>query len=179
MVRFIIVTVCVAACSFAPSVATGPSDVHDARAADAHHVDAAIDAPPDAPPAWHVLEMLTVPCAAQTVTSQTVLATTGMYRLEASGQCVTDTGDGEASDAEYFAYNLGATTDALAGVDYGISINGPTPGPTKSPHWGAYASSHIYDVSWTGTGATITATYWDADYSDDSGSLMVAIEIYN
>lgn len=174
--RLVVAFVCLPACGFAPSGSNDPlGGTTNVDAPPVRPIDAAIDAPPDAPPRWVTVETLTVMCSGATVTSTTVLAATAMYRLHASGECITNVSNGSSSDAEYFGYNLNMNTDTLNGVDNGISINAPTPGPTKSPHWGTYASDHVYDVTWPGLDATIVANYWDSNYPNNSGSLTLAI----
>ncbi len=183
--RYAVILVGCCACSFHPnssSAIDAPAVPPDAAQSmhDASHVsaDAAIDAPPDAPKRWVTLEMLTVPCLNQGIPSTTVLASGVTYHLRASGECITNTSSGSKSDAEYIGYNITQPVDVYSGVDYGIAINDLTEGSTKQPHWGDYTTTHVYEVSWVGAGATITAEYHDADNTNNSGSLSLEILSY-
>jgi len=184
-VRFALVLLGCWGCSFRlnASAADGSPATSDAAPSthDAQHsasVDAAIDTPPDAPATWVTVETLTIPCLNQGVPSITVLASGVTYHLRASGECVTNTSSGSKSDAEYIGYNITQAVDVYSGVDYGIAINDLSEGATKQPHWGDYVATHMYEVSWVGAGATITAEYHDADNSNNSGSLSLEIVAY-
>ena len=185
-VRLVLVLVGCWGCSFhpnnvgstdgAPATSDAAPGTHDAQHGAA--ADAAIDAPPDAPLTWVTVETLTIPCLAQGVPSTTVLASGVTYHLRASGECITATSSGSKSDAEYIGYNITSPVDVYSGVDYGIAINDLTEGLTKQPHWGDYTTTHTYEVSWVGAGATITAEYHDADNTNNSGSLTLEIVAY-
>ena len=185
-----------AACSFHPGSAGAPPGAGGAPQVDARAAgrDAALDAPPDAyvappvdappdaapdaPLAWTVIETLTVSCRGGVVTSTTVLLPTVMYELHAKGECTMDDQSGSKGDAEYIGYNIQSPVDTIAGVDEGIAVNATTVGATKQPHWGSYTSTHDYTVPWTGSGAAITLQYFDANYSNNDGSIPVEILAY-
>lgn len=118
-----------------------------------------------------LLETITVPVNGSTVASTTVLVANAEYILEASGTFrIGGPGDG-LGDAEYFNFanppaSLG---DFSGGVDIGLSING------DDPDWGPYQADHIYEHAFTGLGATVTATYFDTNYADNSGNLTLRI----
>lgn len=181
--RYLVLAV-LPACGFAPTPATGgngnpPGLDAEIDAVRPVVVDARpIDAPPDAPKTWQVLETLTVPCSGTSVTSTTVLTSTGQYHLRASTECIANTINSSASDAEYFGYNVNQFSDSASGVDNGISIDSTTPGDTRTPRWGNYTNTHVYEVPWTGGNATITANYWDSNYGNNSGSLKLEILSY-
>lgn len=117
-------------------------------------------------PTWQLVDTLVVPTDGSDVTSGYVLQNGVTYRLRASGtfDC---TGNGTVCDAEY-VYR--PPEDDMAGtVDFGIGINDPIVDGTTPPDWGAYTSTHIYEVSWDGTGAVITAKLHDPNYGNNSG----------
>jgi len=134
------------------------------------------DAPPDAPPMWTDVETRAIPCSGVSVTSTTVLLAGVTYRLRASSVCVVNDANNSQADAEWHYFNLGTPRDTEAGVDNGIAIDDATPGPSKLPSWGAYSSMHTYTVDWIGGGAAITARYHDSNYSNNGGSLSLAIQ---
>ncbi len=178
-----VVTIALAGCGFTATKATS-GDKLDAATADASSeppppidaaVDAATDAPLDAPPVWTVVDTLQVPCTLGSVTSTFVLQMGVAYKLHATGECVTNTANNSRGDAEYLGYNIGPTLDSVSNVDSGIAVNDPTPGSTKDPRWGAFTTTHAYEVMWTGTGATIVAKFHSADYSNNAGSLALQI----
>ena len=134
---------------------------------------AGMDAP-DAPSSeWIVVEEFSVPVSSATVTSVNVLQAGVTYRLRASGTytAALDT----LGDAEYFGFNAGAPTDALPNVDVGLAINDMTVDPTRTPKWGPYTDTHIYELDFVGTGTTITAQLHDATYANNTGSLTLTI----
>lgn len=138
--------------------------------------DAPPDSPPDAPPVWTEIETITVPCTAQSVSSTTVLQASVMYRLRASGECIANTFSDSLQDAEYVGYNIGPRYDSYNGVDNGIAIDDQvTMAATKDPIWGTYTTTHIYETSWPGDGTTITATFHEANLTNNSGSLKLTI----
>lgn len=139
------------------------------------------DAPPpmDAgPPGWHVIETISVPCNGTVVTSQTVLQNNVPYRVRASGQCKVDEflGNPILADAEYQGTIVPRDRDN--NIDTGIAINDTTLGFNKFPHWGNYTSTHTYQISGPGQGATITLRYHDNAnnaYGNNTGALTIEI----
>lgn len=175
-------------CTFAVELG-GASDgaMPDGARADARTIDSMtgpidavlpIDAGPDAMPMWVQLEVLVVPCSGMSVISNTALEIGVSYRLRASGNCIANVTFTSRADAEFTGYNLGIPDDDAGGVDMGIAINDTTPGASKLPDWGSYASSHEYTALWVGLGAPITAMFHDPDFSNNSGMLAVAIDAY-
>ncbi len=180
-----LVLVVAAGCGFSASDGSGgvtidspPGTMIDAAPA----IDAPPDARPDAaidapPPTWMVVETLTVPCLPAARTSTTVLTTTGMYRLRARGTCTSNSANNSEGDAEY-TFNAVSLSDAANGVDSGIAVDDSTPGSLKQPRWGAFTSTHQYEVPWIGTGATITALFHDSNPSNNAGSLSLDILVF-
>ncbi len=153
---------CLAACTFsAPKAATdaGP----DARPADARE------------PAWVVVDELTVPVNRATVMSAFVLEAGVRYRLRASGTFVIQSPEGTPGDAEYWDFAGGQPVDGVAGVDVGLAVNDPLVDTNRTPRWGAYDASHVYEVEWTGAGAPIAAQLHDGNYANNTGALKLEI----
>lgn len=175
-----LVAIALAGCGFTAGKPMSGDKVDAAVSADASGEPATdappmIDAAPDAPPAWTVVDTLMVPCSTAGATSTFVLMAGVMYKLRASGECVTNTANGSRGDAEYFGYNIGTSYDVFQDIDDGLAINDSTPGPTKNPRWGTESTTHDYEQMWTGAGAVIVATYHDTNYSNNSGSLKLQI----
>lgn len=135
-----------------------------------------IDAPPDAPPTWILLETIVVPCDGTEMTSTNPLAGNTIYRLRVSGSCPINT-LGLRGDADY-GFNVGMPFDEQQEVDIGLAINDTTVGGDKLPDWGSYTSSHDYTAMWTGLGAPIVAKFHDPNYENNSGSLMLYIDSF-
>jgi hypothetical protein len=158
----------------APS--TGDGHPSDGLVGDGPVVDApAIDAPADAPPTLTIIETLTISCLGATVTSATTLQAGEIYHLRASGECIANTANNSKADAEYLGYNVGPTYDSFGGVDDGIAVNDNTSGATKQPRWGAFTSTHLYEVPWTGAAATIAVNYHGDNLTNNAGSLTFQI----
>ncbi len=176
MRQVVIVAIGLAGCGFTASKGSS-GDKTDATPPRDASVESPlpIDAPPDAPPVWTVVNTLQVPCTNASVTSTFVLLAGVMYKLHASGECITNTANNAKGDAEYLGYNIGLTLDSVSNVDSGIAVNDPTPGPAKEPRWGSFTTTHEYEVMWMGSGATIVAKFHSADYSNNSGSLTLQI----
>ncbi|HUS31828.1 MAG TPA: hypothetical protein VMZ53_25180 [Kofleriaceae bacterium] len=166
--------------------AWGPASTVDAG----DDVDAAIDAeamvivdaPPDPPPStksWVVIETLTVPVNGQSVTSQTALANGVTYHLRASGTWVIQSTPGTQADAEFWDFtNTAGPQEGVTGVDCGLAVDDTTVDTNKTPKWGAYSASHTYEIDWVGDGTTIVALMHDGNYSNNTGSLSLAILAY-
>lgn len=133
--------------------------------------DAAIDAPP---PMWTIVDTLTVSCLQQATTSTYVLLAGVTYRLRSTGTCVSNISNGSQGDAEY-TFNPSVINDSSGGVDTGIAIDDATTGPTKNPRWGAFTTTHIYEVPWVGSGTTIVARVHADNYSNNAGTLTLRI----
>ena len=183
-----------AACSFGPEDVGGemqaPIDGRDdaslldgaiARADGAPGEDAeptAIDAPAqtiDGVPPGTVLAMLTIPVDGTIVTTSRTFAAGEPLRLRASGTFVIQSGAGTLADAEYWNWNIAAPEDLASPVDMGIAVDDLTPDYTKTPHFGAYSDSHVYEAPWTGTGGTLSARLFDGNYSNNTGSLTLEV----
>lgn len=178
--RAAIVVVCtVSACSFrvdAPASASdagGTGDVGDVGdAGDAITNDAE---PPDAssPPTWVVIDTLVVPVNGLTVLSTVSLQSGVGYRLRASGTFVIQSPLGTQGDAEWWDFtNL---MDGVVGVDVGIAVNDTLVDATRTPDWGPYAPTHVYEIAWTGDGQQIVAQLHDGNFSNNTGSLTLEI----
>jgi hypothetical protein len=139
--------------------------------------DAAIDAPPDAPPVWTIIETLTIetydsgltPAIAQ---SAQPLPAGAAYRVRLSGEFRATTG-GAWGDAEYYELT-GTATDFATGVDIGVGIDDVTVDGTKT-RWGAYTPTHTYEIDYTGTGARLQAVLYDSQYNNNYGTLRLDI----
>jgi hypothetical protein len=152
----------------------------DAPSIDAALVDAVlpVDADPNPLPMWIQIETLSVPCTGTEVVSMTLLQPNTTYRLRASGQCIANTIGPSRADAEYAAWNYTIPSNSPSGVDLGLAVNDTTPGGTKLPDWGSYATSHEYTAMWMGLGAPITVMFHDPDFSNNSGMLSLAIDAF-
>lgn len=140
---------------------------------------AALDAPADSAPT--LLEMMTVPSNGDAPTSATVLDEGVRYILVASGTftAVPPAVDPMA-DAEYYDLTDPGKgpidVDASNQIDFGLAIDTPSVGTVKTPaHWGAYRDDHTYTVDFIGKGAPIQAKIFDCCYSDNTGTLALAI----
>ena len=151
---------------------TDDGDV-DAPSSDGVVVDAAPDAT-EIQKSWVAVEMLTVPVNGTTVTSTTVLAIGGTYRLRASGTFVIQSPAGTPGDAEWWDYN-NVIQDGVVGVDVGLAVNDLTNDETRTPKWGAYRTDHIYEIDFPATGATIVAMLHDGNHANNTGSLTLTI----
>ncbi len=130
--------------------------------------------PPSA--SWVTIETLDVPVnfGAQ-VTSLTTLQAGTEYHLRVSGTFVVqnDVVPPTESDGEWWGFD--APMDGVPGVDIGMGIDDATIDATRTPAWGPYAPNHVYEVSWIGSGAPISANIHDGRYDNDSGSLTLEI----
>jgi hypothetical protein len=129
----------------------------------------------DAP--YQTLEMVAVPADGTVVNSTVVLQLGVTYRLRASGIINVGGSPDPRGDAEYWNFNAGPMDLATNGlVDAGLAVDDPTVGMTKTPlSWGPYDPTHVYEVPWPGTGATISANYHDDFPSNNSGTLTLEI----
>lgn len=139
--------------------------------------------PPDqqlfAPPSGYTLqETLTVPLTGATVTSQATLKSGVTYKVRAAGTATA--GSGILTDPEY-AWTSSITVDycnnSPSDVDLGLGLNDPSTarGYRKQPFWGAYAASHEYTIDVVGQNQPLRLNYHDCNYSDNAGTLTVAI----
>ncbi|HEY5936723.1 MAG TPA: hypothetical protein VIU61_18875 [Kofleriaceae bacterium] len=155
----------VAGCSFSPPTAPPGEPSSDAP------VDAS-ETTPDSPPTWVVVETITINTANATpMVSQLTLEAGVTYRLRASG--IASVIDGIEGDSEY--YDFASPKDNSCCEDVGIGIDDPVVDTTTTPDWGPYSTSHVYEISWLGTGATISAAYQDTVYGNNSGDLTLEI----
>ena len=188
MARRALVVAVVCGCGFEPGPAIhdpgSGSSTPDARASvspDASAGDAASTA--DAPWAWTLVETVTIQTASTTAaSSMTTFASGVTYRLRVSGS-FTCTTYGAPADAEYWIDTNTSPTTPLdtaptmnGSVDFGLAIDDLSVNSTKTPHWGAYASNHIYEALYTGRGQPLQALLYDSQYNNNSGTLK--LEIY-
>lgn len=132
------------------------------------------DAAPDAPPlAWVAVESITVPVNGTQVMSAMTMQSGVAYRLRASGTFVIQSESGTQGDAEW--WNFASLQDGVSGVDVGLAVNDTAVNTTRTPKWGAYQSSHVYEVDWTGNGARLVAMLHDGNYGNNTGSLTLTI----
>jgi hypothetical protein len=138
------------------------------------------DSAPDGPPAVVpvLLETLTVESNGNTVQSSFALEAGSSYRLIVSGEIVTRDDDvGRFNgDADYWYGGIFGANDGFNGVDFGVAIDDSDIDGERSPDWGEFADSHVYQATMSGTGAQLTAQYHDHDYDNgNSGSLTLEI----
>lgn len=154
---------CLATCTFAACTFSAPKLDADAAPADGDR---------DSGGEWTVVEELTVSARGEPVTSTTVLRDGIGYRLRASGTCyvVLQT----LGDAEYYDFP-NSLIDGVSGVDIGLAVNDSTINATRTPRWGAYNDTHVYEVAWTGNGAPIVAQFHDGNTVNNAGTLTLAI----
>ena len=147
----------------------------DARVIDARVIDAMvpIDARIDAAGPT-LVETLVIPGIGTVVTSQQTLQLGVQYTLRVSGEIVI-AANGAHGDAEYWDYDVGGIPQDLAGVDVGLGINDVPVDTSKSPSWGTYTATHVYQVMFTGLGSTITANYHDGNPANNSGNVVLQI----
>jgi len=149
-------------------------------------VSTATFTPTDTPvptPAYILQETLSIPADGSSVTSSTILENGVFYKLIASGTLVVDSRPNVPvglGDAEYSHFNIPFELQSNCfnspdGVDLGIGINDDIVDNSKSPFWGEYNSSNVYEISYLGQGLPIRFNYHDCGYSDDSGYLTVEI----
>ena len=131
---------------------------------------------PEATLAFQVIETLTVPSDATAVISTSVLTSTDTYRLRLSGTFVIGNG-GQRGDAEYrdFSDTPASLKNTGNGADQGVGIDDDTIDMNKTPNWGPYQSSHIYEIDFVGKDATISANVHDSDPNNNSGTLTLEI----
>jgi hypothetical protein len=180
-VRALVVALAAASgCGFTPGSLAGQTgddgmQTDDAAVADAGLgvVDAAIDAVPPQP-TWVVIESITVPVNGNQVLSAVTLANGVAYRLRAEGEFVIQSPAGTPGDAEWWDYN-NVIQDGVAGVDVGLAVNDTVVDTNRTPKWGAYQSSHIYEVDWTGNGQKLVAMLHDGNFANNTGSLTLKV----
>jgi hypothetical protein len=142
-------------------------DAHDAAIAP---IDAMVDVPGDAGP----LATLTIPTTGAAVVSPFPLTAAVNYRIRAFGTFVINPAMGWDCDAEFYGFPSN-TMDVAGSVDVGIAIDDVDVDSTRTPRWGTYAASHVYEVTIEGKGSTISINFHDLDYSNNSGTLTVEI----
>jgi hypothetical protein len=131
-------------------------------------------APPDSGGGeWTVVDTLVVSVRGEPITSTFVLQQGGRYRLRASGTAYVAAQT--LGDAEYYNFNNGAPIDGAVGVDVGLAVNDSTIDATRTPRWGAYTDTHVYEVDWTGDGVAIVAQFHDGNTSNNDGTLTLEI----
>jgi len=131
---------------------------------------------PDAPQVWTVMETLEIPTFAASgsppvVRSQSALAAGREYHLRVSGTFSCTFG-GTGGDAEY--WDFVALNDLASAIDFGVAIDDATIDGTKT-RWGGFAASHVYEVTYVGTGATLGALLHDSQYDNNTGTLTLEI----
>ncbi len=133
--------------------------------------------PPDAPPDYVVVEVLVVPVNGDVVTSTTTLEAGVTYRMRASGTFTINIAMGLIGDAEYWDFSDPPTSinDMTGTVDVGMAIDDPTWDLSRTPRWGPYSSSHVYEIEFPGTGDTIDVSYQDGNPNNNAGSLTLEI----
>jgi hypothetical protein len=134
---------------------------------------------------WTLVETVVVPSNGTLVSSAMTLASGKPYKLQASGIYTFAPGWLPAAgiaDAEYSlrapgSYNPSPTPQWVSGDVFPGSLNGYLEVKIDSANvtWGAFDSSHVYTVTYTGTGSQLTAKIWDDYYGDNSGSITVKI----
>jgi hypothetical protein len=125
-----------------------------------------------------LLETLTVPVTdSEPVQSSVVLLAGRTYRLVASGTAIVRDDDAGRynGDADYWWSDL-ISGDTSGGVDLGLAVNDSDGNASRSPDWGGYSDSHVYQASIPGNDKKVSAVYFDPDYDNgNSGSLSLEI----
>jgi hypothetical protein len=121
-----------------------------------------------------VIDSITVPVNGNQVLSAVTLANGVAYRLRAEGEFVIQSPAGTPGDAEWWDYN-NVIQDGVAGVDVGLAVNDTVVDTNRTPKWGAYQSSHIYEVDWTGNGQKLVAMLHDGNFANNTGSLTLKV----
>lgn len=119
-----------------------------------------------------VLEELVVPATGAAVTSTNMLQAGIRYRLRARGTIYVDLQ--MMADAEFWGVP-GQPEDFIANVDVGLAVNDVVIDTTRTPRWGAYRDTHIYEVEWVGNGGRIIAQFHDGNFVTNSGMLTLEI----
>lgn len=138
-----------------------------------------LDAGGDAGQSLTLLETVIVPTNGPVVVPNLVLEAGVTYVLRASGT-FDITGAGTLADAEYadFSNLPGSLLDSISGVDFGIAIDDSTIDMTRTPKWGAFDISHIYQINFDGTGNQISVNFHDANAGNNTGTLTLEIMRY-
>ena len=127
------------------------------------------------------VETVSVPVNGSTVPSTLSLTSGTVYKIRVSGTAHVGVQGDSTGDAEYADFSnvptsvINSCGDSTTTVDLGLGVNDAQNDSSKSPNWGAFSGNHTYTVDFTGTGAPVSFTYHDCDYSDNSGTLMVEI----
>ena len=152
---------------------------------DAGSAQPAPDAAPDATiiphdrekplPMWRVAEAITIDTASATGSRSKMILEAGvMYRLRASGTASVI--DGIIGDADY--YDFASPKDNACCEDVGIGIDDPAVDLNTTPNWGPYNPSHVYEITWMGSGTALSAAYQDTVYGNNSGNLTIEILVF-
>lgn len=178
MERLGLIAALASACTFTPGVLAPERDGGaDDVPGDGRRVtsDGRTDARDAHTPSWVVVETLTVPANGVQVTSTLALDAGVTYRLRASGTWViqNNIGNGTRADAEW--WNFEDLQDGVIGVDVGLAINDTSNDAIRTPKWGPYNPSHVYEVDWVGDGQPIVAMMHDGNYANNTGSLTLDI----
>ena len=127
------------------------------------------------------LETILVPANGAPRTTTVVLQSGQTYTIRVSGTVnVGGAGTGTA-DAEFA--NFSDVPNSLSDdcdnagtlVDVGLAINDTQIDANRLPNWGEFNVGHVYEVQYIGTGAPITFSFHDCNFSDNSGNLVVQI----
>jgi len=184
----VLALVVVAGCGFTPGAlpaamgddSTDDASVIDGESGDTQQVttDAAVDGMVDAPgvplPTWVVIDTITVPVIGTMVMSVVTLTNGVSYKLRAEGTFVIQSPLGTPADAEWWDYN-NTMQDGVVGVDVGLAVNDFTVDTVRTPKWGAYQASHVYEVDWVGNGQKLVAMLHDGNFANNTGSLTLKV----
>jgi hypothetical protein len=126
------------------------------------------------PTGWSYVEVdaVSVPSDGNEVESHISLNSGGQYEIVASGYCTIGNGALGYTDASWTGFGkmpIDLSQTSPSGLQYGVFINGSDPG------WGAYQSSHVYTINYTGSGGQLSFYFSDDYYPDNSGSIGVTI----
>jgi hypothetical protein len=102
--------------------------------------------------------------------STPVLIAGQRYRLRASGFWNTNANDGNDAAAAFPFANPNAPVLTTDGIRVGLAVDDGSPDV-----WGAYTTSHIYEMTVTGQGRALSLRYTDPITTDNSGSLLVDV----
>ena len=144
-------------------------------------IDGSAPAPDAAAIAPVLLETLTIQAdeGVAPVQSTVVLKNGSSYRLVASGVVVVRD-DGWSGGADYYWQDdLPDVTrgDSSGGVDLGLAVNDTDGNANRSPDWGSYTDSHVYEATMAGNDSVLSAIFFDPNY-DNGNSGALSLEIW-
>jgi hypothetical protein len=136
-----------------------------------------------APPSIGVstIETLQIPVEKITVESTMTANSGDIYLLQASGAAFVGAANLGMGDAEYDDWSAtgGGANNNDGACDFGIGVDETDicQGP-RMRWWGPYRNDHVYYMLYTGTGSHVSFLYFDSNYSDNSSTDTLTINIF-